>query len=63
MSVDQCAEVFGSEKLAILSNSAGSKDDKNYKDAILIESTLGLKVIRHPKTKKPDVWEDMEEHF
>lgn len=33
--------------MAILSNSAGSKDDKNYEEAQVVEKTLGVKVIRH----------------
>ena len=45
-----------------MSNSAGSKDDKEYVEAIKIEKTLGLPVIRH-KMKKPTVWEDILKHF
>ena len=38
---------FGEENVSILSNSAGSSDDKNYAEALIIEKELGLKVIRH----------------
>ena len=42
---------FGRDNISILSNSAGSSDDKDYAEAIIIEKELGLSVIRH-KNKK-----------
>jgi phosphatidylglycerophosphatase GEP4 len=48
--------------MAVLSNSAGSKDDKDYADAKAVEETLGIKVIRH-KSKKPAVRDDILHHF
>ena len=53
-----CKVVFGRENVAILSNSAGSKDDPGHKEAKVIEETLGLPVIRH-KLKKPAVHSDI----
>ena len=45
--------VFGPDRVAILSNSAGTtKDDPDYKEAIKIEQDMGIKVIRHDE-KKP----------
>jgi phosphatidylglycerophosphatase GEP4 len=43
--------VFGDE-IVIMSNSAGTKDDKNYDAARRIESALGVEVLIHDK-KKP----------
>jgi phosphatidylglycerophosphatase GEP4 len=43
--------VFGNS-LAILSDSAGTKDDKDYEDALQIEKELGIFVLRHDR-KKP----------
>ena len=44
-------EIFG-ERIAIMSNSAGTKYDKGYKDAEKIENELGIRVLRHDR-KKP----------
>lgn len=55
-------EVFGHDNVAILSNSAGTKDDKNYEDAIKIERDLGINVIRHD-CKKPGGLEEVLQHF
>jgi phosphatidylglycerophosphatase GEP4 len=55
-------EVFGHDNVAILSNSAGTKDDKNYQDAIKIENDLGINVIRHD-CKKPGGLEEVLQHF
>jgi phosphatidylglycerophosphatase GEP4 len=54
--------LYGRENIAILSNSVGSKEDKEYKEAIIIEEALGVKVIRHVN-KKPEVNEDVLVHF
>ena len=40
----------------------GSKEDTGYKEALLLEQSLGIKVIRH-LNKKPEVNEDVLEHF
>ncbi len=43
--------IFG-DSMKILSNSAGTNDDKDFKDAEQIEKQLGISVIRHSQ-KKP----------
>jgi phosphatidylglycerophosphatase GEP4 len=55
-------DLYGKENIAILSNSVGSKEDKGYKEATIIEEALGIKVIRHVN-KKPEVNEDVLVHF
>lgn len=47
---------------AILSNSAGTRDDPNYEDAIKIEEALGISVIRHEE-KKPGGLDEVLRHF
>jgi phosphatidylglycerophosphatase GEP4 len=60
--LQQALGVFGPSKVAILSNSAGTKDDPDYKDAIAIEEALGIAVIRHDE-KKPGGLEEVLRHF
>ena len=55
-------DVFGHENVAILSNSAGTKDDPGYEDADRIERELGINVIRHDE-KKPGGLEEVLKHF
>jgi len=55
-------DVFGHDNVAILSNSAGTKDDKDYEDAIKIEQEMGVNVIRHDD-KKPGGMEEVMRHF
>ncbi len=50
-SFERYRSIFG-DRIAIMSNSAGTDDDKNYEDAKKIESDLGIKVITHSR-KKP----------
>lgn len=47
---------------AILSNSVGSSDDEDYKDAVKCEDVFGIPVIRH-KTKKPGCVNEVIHHF
>jgi phosphatidylglycerophosphatase GEP4 len=54
--------VFGSDNVAIMSNSAGTLDDPEYEDAIRIEQALGIAVIRHDE-KKPGGLPEVLEHF
>uniref|UniRef100_A0A7R9X168 Phosphatidylglycerophosphatase n=2 Tax=Craspedostauros australis TaxID=1486917 RepID=A0A7R9X168_9STRA len=54
--------VFGSSNVAIMSNSAGTLDDPEYKDAAEIEDKLGIAVIRHTE-KKPGGLEEVMDHF
>lgn len=55
-------DVFGKDNVAILSNTAGSANDKDFSDLILIEKNFGIKVIKH-KFKKPSVNFEIFEHF
>ena len=55
-------DVFGHDNVAILSNSAGTKDDKDYEDALRIEEELGINVIRHDD-KKPGGLDEVLQHF
>mmetsp|Transcript_5590 Transcript_5590/g.7954 ORF Transcript_5590/g.7954 Transcript_5590/m.7954 type:complete len:190 (+) Transcript_5590:202-771(+) len=55
-------DVFGKDFVAILSNSAGTKDDPDYEDAIKIEHDMGIPVIRHDE-KKPGGLEEVLKHF
>lgn len=43
---DECLKIFG-DRVCIFSNSAGSSDDAEYKEAIKISKDLGIHVIRH----------------
>ena len=60
--LQSCIEIFGRQHVAILSNSAGTNDDINHQDAIQIETSLGIPVIRHV-TKKPGGIEEVLHHF
>jgi len=48
--------------LAIMSNSAGTKDDKNYEDAETIRQALGISVLVH-QDKKPGGFNDVQPYF
>eukprot|EP00934_Nitzschia_sp_Nitz4_P004288 Nitzschia sp. Nitz4//scaffold35_size145790//112690//113573//NITZ4_003048-RA/size145790-processed-gene-0.212-mRNA-1//1//CDS//3329549178//4278//frame0 len=54
--------VFGKDRVAILSNSAGTNDDANFEDAKKIEIALGVAVIRH-QVKKPGGLNEVLAHF
>jgi phosphatidylglycerophosphatase GEP4 len=60
--LERCVAVFGRERVAILSNSAGTLDDVDYLDAQQLEAALGLKVIRHAE-KKPGGLSEVLAHF
>lgn len=49
---DTCKETFTKEKVVIVSNSAGTNDDVDYKEAGHLEKSLGVTVLKH-KEKKP----------
>lgn len=49
--------------MLIVSNSSGTWEDKDYKEAEILEKTLGIKVLRHHDTKKPGCWPEVFEHF
>ena len=55
-------ENFGKENIAILSNTAGSKNDINYEDLKKIEENFQIKVIKH-ENKKPNVDKEILDHF
>mmetsp|Transcript_3804 Transcript_3804/g.9980 ORF Transcript_3804/g.9980 Transcript_3804/m.9980 type:complete len:262 (+) Transcript_3804:99-884(+) len=55
-------EIFGVDKVAILSNSAGTLDDPGYEDAAAIEVALGVPVIKHDD-KKPGGLKEVLDHF
>ena len=50
--MDGMIKVFGHDRIAVLSNSAGTRDDKDYVEAKVVEEAIGLKVIIHDE-KKP----------
>lgn len=60
--LESCIAIFGVDKVAILSNSAGTKDDADFADAITIEASLGIQVIRHEE-KKPGGLQEVLTHF
>mmetsp|Transcript_144 Transcript_144/g.328 ORF Transcript_144/g.328 Transcript_144/m.328 type:complete len:257 (+) Transcript_144:61-831(+) len=55
-------DAFGTDNVAILSNSAGTDDDPGYEDADTIEDSLGIAVIRHHE-KKPGGLREVLDHF
>jgi len=54
--------VFGKDRVAILSNSAGTADDVDHVDAKELEERLGIPVIRHVE-KKPGGLSEVLAHF
>lgn len=61
VSLEECKRVFEGN-IAIISNSAGSADDVGGEEANLLESSLGIPIIRH-RLKKPICNRDIEKHF
>eukprot|EP01132_Coremiostelium_polycephalum_P004082 gene4082-5110_t len=61
-SLNKCKEIFGESNVAIISNSAGSSDDPQFKKAIEIEKSIGIRVLKHG-TKKPDGINAVTSHF
>lgn len=53
---------FGENNIALFSNSCGSKDDKDYKEADLVETNLNISVIKH-EHKKPYVYNEIKQKF
>ncbi|KAG5361733.1 Phosphatidylglycerophosphatase GEP4 [Yarrowia sp. C11] len=49
-------------QLLIVSNSAGTNDDTDFKDAIRVEQNTGIEVYRHA-VKKPGCHEDIVEYL
>ncbi|KAG9294336.1 hypothetical protein G9A89_001841 [Geosiphon pyriformis] len=57
-----CKSTFGSENIVIVSNSAGTPDDLNGRQAAKIEQTLGVSVLIH-QLKKPSGGDKLKLHF
>jgi phosphatidylglycerophosphatase GEP4 len=61
--LEAALSVFGPERVAILSNSAGTTaDDPGYTEALKIERDMGVQVIRHDE-KKPGGLQEVLAHF
>ena len=58
----ECCAAFGKERVAVLSNSAGTPDDPGYRMATRLEGSLGLAVLRRQQ-KKPRGFESVRAHF
>ncbi|KAJ3365726.1 hypothetical protein GGF32_008124 [Allomyces javanicus] len=59
---DECLRVFGRDKVAVYSNSAGTPDDPAGQMATKIEQSLGVPVLRHQQ-KKPAGGKSIPKHF
>ncbi|KAG4407866.1 hypothetical protein JTP64_003402 [Candida tropicalis] len=55
-------ETYPKEHLLIVSNSAGTNDDINHKQAEILESNTGVTVLRH-SIKKPGCLNEIEDYF
>lgn len=53
---------YPKERLLIVSNSAGTNDDVDYKQALKLEAELSVTVLRHP-TKKPGCHQEIMDYF
>lgn len=60
--LESALDVFGKDHVAILSNSAGTNDDPDFKDAKEIEEAMSIPVIRHAE-KKPGGLKEVLSHF
>jgi phosphatidylglycerophosphatase GEP4 len=60
--IDEFKSIFGENNIALISNSCGSQDDKDYKEASDVEKNLKISVIKH-KHKKPYVYEEIKNNF
>lgn len=54
---------FGAPGVGVVSNSAGGPDDPGFADALDVERSLGLAVVRHPLAKKPACADEVLDHF
>jgi phosphatidylglycerophosphatase GEP4 len=57
----QFQSLYG-DRIVIMSNSAGTRDDRDYEDARKIESDLGIRVLRHYR-KKPGGIAEVKRYF
>mmetsp|Transcript_1954 Transcript_1954/g.6092 ORF Transcript_1954/g.6092 Transcript_1954/m.6092 type:complete len:214 (-) Transcript_1954:238-879(-) len=60
--VARCLAEFGRDRVAILSNSAGTRDDPGHAAARAVEAATGLPVVLHDD-KKPLGFEETVRHF
>lgn len=60
--LQSCLSVFGRGRVAVLSNSVGTGDDFEYRDAVALEEALKVAVIRHAE-KKPGGLSEVLAHF
>ena len=61
--LDDMVQLFGSDRIAVLSNSAGTRDDKDYVEAKVVEEAIGLKVIIHDEKKPGGGPDAVLDHF
>lgn len=59
---DHLKQCYPGAELLIVSNTAGTSDDKNYMQAEKIEKTIRVPVLRH-KTKKPGCYREVMAYF
>ncbi|KAJ3417357.1 hypothetical protein HDV05_004822 [Chytridiales sp. JEL 0842] len=57
-----CLRTFGRENVLIVSNSAGTPDDVDYKHAKIVEEALDVPVLRHAE-KKPAGGGELKAYF
>lgn len=50
---ERLKQAYPGDRLLIVSNSAGARDDVDNADAAALEKSTGVKVFRHSSTKKP----------
>jgi phosphatidylglycerophosphatase GEP4 len=64
LGLQHAIDVFGKDRVAILSNSAGTMadDGPDFTQALAIEVAMGISVIRHEE-KKPGGLQDVLKHF
>jgi phosphatidylglycerophosphatase GEP4 len=60
--INDFKNIFGENNIALISNSCGSRDDKDYKEAAEVEKNLHISVIKH-KYKKPNVYDEIKQNF
>ena len=56
--INEFKEEFSPSNIAVISNTIGSSDDINFSQALLVENTLGIEVLKH-KYKKPKVKQEI----
>ncbi|KAJ3380706.1 inositol polyphosphate 5-phosphatase [Lobulomyces angularis] len=59
---NQIVKLFGKNNVCIVSNSSGTLDDHNFKEAELVEKSFGVSCLRH-RLKKPEGGEELLNHF